>query len=356
MALVLFYVMTLPMFQAQAATTSVKDEASGLYFSIIEGEAYGYAGVCQVSAVPAGEAKYSGDYVVPETVTINEKTYLVTTIGVDAFSEYPATDNYITSVSLPDSITEICEGAFAGCRKITAMTLPENLTEIGTYAFAASGIWSITIPEGVKHISNNAFEDAHLFSVTLPETLETIGDSAFDGCHFLSSIVIPDNVTSIGARAFYACIFLETVSIGRSVTEIGAYAFAHSDGILSVTCYNTTPPTIEENAFDSNIYPQAYLYVYPEVQDLYEAHNVWTKFNDITTGVEKTEVTTLDVVVNGNQISIVGNNAHNSQTIIYNLNGEVVYRGNDSEILVSSPGFYLITVNGGTLVKKAVIK
>jgi hypothetical protein len=354
MALALLYVAAMPMFKALAATSSVKDDVSGLYFSIIEGEALGYDGVCEVSAVPEGEAKYSGAINIPESVTINDKTYLVTKIGVDALSEYKAESNLITSVTMPNSITEIAEGALSGCLYVTTLTLSENLTEIGPYAFAAAGIWSITIPEGVKHISNNAFEDAHLFSVTLPETLETIGDSAFDGCQ-LFSIVIPDNVTTIGEKAFFACTFLENVSIGKSVTEIGSKAFAHSDAILYVTCYNTTPPAIEEGAFDSNIYPQADLYVYPEVQHLYEAHDVWTKFSDITTGIEKGEVMALDVAVDGDTLIIVGA-ADNTETIIYNLYGAVVYRGHDSRISLSSPGVYVVAVDDATLVKKVAIK
>ena len=40
-----------------------------------------------------------------------------------------------TSVTIPDSVTSIGDGAFSGCRNLTSVTIPDSVTEIGWHAF-----------------------------------------------------------------------------------------------------------------------------------------------------------------------------------------------------------------------------
>ena len=54
-----------------------------------------------------------------------------------------------------------------------------------------SEITSITIPEGVTHIGNGAFSRcSSLTSITIPESVTHIGDEAFSGCFSQSTIPI----------------------------------------------------------------------------------------------------------------------------------------------------------------------
>ena len=41
----------------------------------------------------------------------------------------------LTSVTLPEGLTEIYNSAFSNCEKLTSITLPEGLTNIYDYAF-----------------------------------------------------------------------------------------------------------------------------------------------------------------------------------------------------------------------------
>jgi uncharacterized repeat protein (TIGR02543 family) len=112
-------------------------------------------------------------------------------------------------VTVPETIdgkpvTVIGRDAFAGCDELTSVVLPDTVTDIGAWAFAQSGITGIEFPEGLK----------------------TIGDYAFYGCEGLTSIVIPSGVTSIGAGAFMNTINLAEVTIPSSVTSIGTDAFS----------------------------------------------------------------------------------------------------------------------------------
>lgn len=56
-------------------------------------------------------ASYTGDVVIPENVTYNDKVYPVTAIDWYAFNNSPD----VTSVSIPNSVIAIGERAFYGC-------------------------------------------------------------------------------------------------------------------------------------------------------------------------------------------------------------------------------------------------
>ena len=55
--------------------------------------------------------EYTGNVVIPESVSYNGTTYPVTSIGNNAFYNC----NGLTSVNIPNSVTSIGSGAFYGC-------------------------------------------------------------------------------------------------------------------------------------------------------------------------------------------------------------------------------------------------
>ena len=74
---------------------------------------------------------YSGDIVIPESITFENSKYSVTSIGDAAF--YECID--LTSVTIPNSVKSIGSDAFWGCRSLTSVTIPNSVTSIGDYAF-----------------------------------------------------------------------------------------------------------------------------------------------------------------------------------------------------------------------------
>ena len=75
--------------------------------------------------------EYSGNVVIPESVTYNGKTYSVTSIGGSAFEKCSG----LTSITIPNSVTSIGQWAFYGCSGLTSVTIPNSVTSIGVGAF-----------------------------------------------------------------------------------------------------------------------------------------------------------------------------------------------------------------------------
>lgn len=100
--------------------------------------------------------KYSGDVVVPTTVTNDGSTYTVTAIGYFAFKDSPD----LTSVSIPATVTEIGDHAFENCASLANVNIPDNVTTLGKAVFEnCSSLTAITIPAGVTKIDLWAFQN-----------------------------------------------------------------------------------------------------------------------------------------------------------------------------------------------------
>lgn len=144
------------------------------------------------------------------TVTIPETLggYPVTAIGSFAFSH-----DYITSVTMPDSVVSIGDYAFYNRTSLSSVTFGSGVVSIGSSAFnKCSALTEIVIPDSVTTLGTDAFYGCtKLASVTLGSGLTAIPSHTFYGCSALTSISIPAGVTSIGSWAFYDCTALEDV-------------------------------------------------------------------------------------------------------------------------------------------------
>ncbi|MBR0195239.1 MAG: leucine-rich repeat protein [Paludibacteraceae bacterium] len=173
----------------------------------------------------------------------------VTSIGNGAFSNCS-----LTSIDIPNSVTSIGYAAFRGCSSLTTIDIPNSVESIGHVAFSGCiSLTSVTIPNSVRSIGHSAFEDcSSLTSVTIPNWITTIEDGAFSGCTGLISVTIPPYVTHIGSGAFKNCSSLTSVTIPKYVTSIGSSAFEGCRSLTSVTL-NSDAIVRQNRSTDSNI-------------------------------------------------------------------------------------------------------
>ncbi len=95
------------------------------------------------------------------------------------------------NTNIPNTVSQIGEGAFDGCTQLESITIPDNVTAIGDYAFeGCTGLTSAAISENAERIGTGAFDwCTGLVGITVPISVEFIGSSAFDHCNSLEYIV-----------------------------------------------------------------------------------------------------------------------------------------------------------------------
>ena len=118
----------------------------------------------------------------------------VTTIG-----DYAFRCTKLSAVTIPASVTSIGIQAFYYIEELSAVEFNgKELKEIQRSTFAGSGIESITIPEGVEKIADGAFQKCtHLTDVSLPSTVTTVEDNSLEGCSALKEVRIYSEDSSI---------------------------------------------------------------------------------------------------------------------------------------------------------------
>lgn len=199
----------------------------------------------------------------------------VTEIGDLCFSG----DNYLVSLTLPDGLAELPYGALESCFRLmdfnlpkelkkisgsalqynyylTYLTLPSSLTEIEQLNFIGLyGLQSLTLAEDDAAFkldeTNGLLMTAdgtrllHCFSdispaeeIILPEGMKTIDPFAFHYDVTVEKIVLPEGTETIGLLAFGICPKLTEIVIPASVTAIGVMEGQAGSGSITSFAQN----------------------------------------------------------------------------------------------------------------------
>lgn len=114
---------------------------------------------------PAGAIQES--YNVPESVEC---------IGMSAFSH----NSYLTEVYMPNSVTRMCSGAFAYCKRLSSIRLSESLGYIPAYTFEkCESLHFLDIPENVRGFAESVFRWSPIKTLVIRGTFDELRKDTF---------------------------------------------------------------------------------------------------------------------------------------------------------------------------------
>jgi hypothetical protein len=146
-------------------------------------------------------------------------------IGVFGFQNCTS----LTSISIPESVTELHWCAFQGCKSLTSVYLPDSLTLLDTAFHDCTSLQTINIPKPVTRLYETFKGCTSLISMTIPDTVTHMGFT-FEKCTSLININIPPSVIRI-VDAFEDCESLTTIAITNPSIYI-------SDDFINCTLLN----------------------------------------------------------------------------------------------------------------------
>lgn len=177
--------------------------------------------------------RYSGS-AAALTIPSSLDGHTVKQIGSYAFGK----NTTLTSVSIPETVTELEYSAFTGCTSLTAVTIPSGLTKAGSLGSGAfsgcSALTTVQFGSGLTSIPEALFEGTGLKTITLPESVTSIGMWAFADCAKLEQVSFPASLTSIDGCAFENCTALTAVTLPKRLTELGNDVFENCSALKSV--------------------------------------------------------------------------------------------------------------------------
>ena len=189
---------------------------------------------------------YSGDFVIPSSVSYGGTTYTVTGIGDEAFEE-----STITSISIPETVTTIGKEAFEDCENLTTITIGKNITFIGDEYKAGGTFYKCTSLTSINVEAGNAnFSsiDGVLFSkdgktiyaypagktgteYTVPDGVETIAYNTFLYQQHLTNVIIGNNVKTIADSHGIGTLFRYLPNLQKA-TIGGVTSWSTGSGIV----------------------------------------------------------------------------------------------------------------------------
>ena len=197
---------------------------------------------------------WAGEVSIPTELSYEGNTYSVTGVNLDAFTGNTALTKVFIPQTIKDfGISEVSvlqRNMFVGCTALEYIEVEEGnpvfcsvdgvlfdkeKSSLYTYP-AASTRTAYTVPESVKEIANSAFaHNQHLVSVTMPDEVTRLGFSVFDGCTNLEEVRLSSNLTALPGSLFSQCEHLKSVTIPQGVTNLGLGVFTGCASLTSIT-------------------------------------------------------------------------------------------------------------------------
>ena len=150
---------------------------------------------------------------------------------------------------IPKGVVTIDSGALQNCAKITSVTIPQTVTQIPDNAFSNTDrLQSVWIDAENPSFSNDDFgvvfdKDKTVVlnapggltgSYAVPDGVIRISGAAFADCKYLTDVVVPESVTKIETSAFSQCINLSSVTLPVSLRTVEPLAFNNCNNLQNI--------------------------------------------------------------------------------------------------------------------------
>ena len=154
---------------------------------------------------------------IEEFYVVDPREYLFTTGGLS----YTVTDQYERYCSVSRPSAEV-KGDLYIPAYVNIGGVEYKVVSINNYAFEKNtSLTSVFIPDGITDIGAYAFSGCTgLKTLVMSSTVETIGEYAFSGCSSLELIYMESSVSKIGVNAFYNTAESTVIHYSRTPTEL----------------------------------------------------------------------------------------------------------------------------------------
>ena len=195
---------------------------------------------------------YSGEIVIPSSITVDDTQYTVTEISSAAFFV-----REITSITMPSTLKKIGDQAFSMLIGLSTLTIPASVEEIGQASFTfLFDLKTIVVEEGNTHFCCeqnmlmsasktrllcliDAYDNQNPLDIILPSTIKSIDHFALS-CESVKSIALPEGLETIGQYAF-AATGISSIAFPSTVRSIGESCLADTRNLNEITVNEANP-------------------------------------------------------------------------------------------------------------------
>lgn len=152
--------------------------------------------------------------------------------GEVTITDYIGTSEHVLIPPAIDGLPVTALGHRAFYEKtVTTVVVPDSVTEIGAACFSGDNyLVSLTLPDGLAELPPIALESCYsLMDFELPKGLKTIGAGALQAIFYLTHLTIPAGVTDIEQMNFLMMHGLEEVSVAEGSTS---FTYDAENGLL----------------------------------------------------------------------------------------------------------------------------
>ena len=185
----------------------------------------------------------------------------------------------LTGIDIPDGTENMGNMVFFEAAQLQKAKLPEGITSLEPGMFAGCvSLKDVTLPARLKYIEGRAFQNCTgLERIRLPEGLVAVWRKAFSGCRSLAEACLGDSVEAIGYAAFSGCTALEKLRIPEGLKMTDGDAFENAGRVELTGPGAASGLVINENP-SVCYFPGQEKAVIPEgTETLAEAYGLWSK-------------------------------------------------------------------------------